>query len=272
MFHRFLKTCLFVGIAAALCPAQTTRIGGDNMAPIPHVGNDYIKMLSETVNPATGSVSLSIQLPVPKGRGLTLPYSITYDSSSVREVGVDSTDPYLPLKLLGYSIPAAFGGGSGWGDTFPYLTRQFENIGNNCTQSHGYMFRDRSGTAHTLSLGATGTGSGTGPCGAYTGPVNSGTASDGDIYGALQYCYPNSCSTGAPYVSFSERDGTTYYFYPRYTPTAWPIFELPYKIVDRNGNQITTQDTVNYTNTLGQVIPAPSSTTPDNYHCGRVNL
>ena len=33
------------------------------------MGHDYIKMLSETVNLANGSLSIRIQAPMPKGRG-----------------------------------------------------------------------------------------------------------------------------------------------------------------------------------------------------------
>jgi hypothetical protein len=40
-------------------------------------------MLSETVNPANGSLSLRIQIRMPKGRGITFPFGFAYDSNSV---------------------------------------------------------------------------------------------------------------------------------------------------------------------------------------------
>ena len=42
-----------------------TNVDDTTSVPIPGAGHDYIKMLSETVNPANGSVSLRIQLPIP---------------------------------------------------------------------------------------------------------------------------------------------------------------------------------------------------------------
>ena len=43
-------------------------------------------MFGETVNPANGSLSLRIDLPTPKGRGLDIPFSILYSSSGVQRV------------------------------------------------------------------------------------------------------------------------------------------------------------------------------------------
>ena len=54
---------------------QVTNVTNETSTPIPGAGHDYIKMVSETVNPANGSVSLRIGVPVPPGRGLTLPFS-----------------------------------------------------------------------------------------------------------------------------------------------------------------------------------------------------
>jgi RHS repeat-associated protein len=237
--------------------AQTTRIGADNMTPSPGVGHDYIKMLAETVNPATGSVSLRIQLPTPQTRGITIPYAITYDSGSVLQFDVDPSDQYFALKLRTPFGPPSTVGGSGGGDTFPYLTRISSNIGSHCEQSHGYVFRDTSGTTHSLNLGATGWDHTGNICLLSMGPYGQGTATDGQIYGALQQCVPDSC-LWAPAVTFSEQDGTSYYFRSRYSPTAYPIFELPYQIEDRNGNTISLQsDSITYKNTMGQQIPSP---------------
>jgi hypothetical protein len=37
--------------------------------PTPGVGHDYIGAINDVVNPADGSVSLRISVPIPKGRG-----------------------------------------------------------------------------------------------------------------------------------------------------------------------------------------------------------
>jgi hypothetical protein len=71
--------CLAVFLSISV-DAQNVSIGDDVARPIPGVGHDYVQGLSETVNPANGSLHIKIDLPVPKGRGLTLPFAITYDS------------------------------------------------------------------------------------------------------------------------------------------------------------------------------------------------
>ncbi len=80
---RLLAGALVVLFAAPLCRAQLTNVMDDQSTPIPGAGHDYIHLLTETVNPANGSLSVRIQIPVPKSRGITLPFSITYDSNGV---------------------------------------------------------------------------------------------------------------------------------------------------------------------------------------------
>src|ERR1039458_949163 len=79
----FLIVSLAVGVAGSLLQAQVPSAGGEMASPIPGVGHHYLGMssdlLTETVNPATGSVSVSINLPTPPSRGFTLPFSIMYN-------------------------------------------------------------------------------------------------------------------------------------------------------------------------------------------------
>ncbi len=55
--------------------------------PVEGQGHDYIHGLNETVNPATGSLSVRISMPVRKQVGATLPLSIAYDSTGMRHIG-----------------------------------------------------------------------------------------------------------------------------------------------------------------------------------------
>ena len=48
---------------------QITNVTDSTSTPVSGAGHDYIEMMSETVNPANGSLSVRIQVPVPKGRG-----------------------------------------------------------------------------------------------------------------------------------------------------------------------------------------------------------
>ena len=79
---RCLTRILFgLPVFLLLISAARAQITGVS-TPVPG-GHDYIKMLNETVNPANGSVSLHVDVPVPPGRRLTLPFSFNYNSSAV---------------------------------------------------------------------------------------------------------------------------------------------------------------------------------------------
>jgi hypothetical protein len=71
-------TVLRIGIVPLAClysftalNAQSLSAGSDVARPIPGAGHDYIHMLSETVNPSNGSVSINIQLPTENARGFS---------------------------------------------------------------------------------------------------------------------------------------------------------------------------------------------------------
>lgn len=82
----------FLGIVSAL--AQINNVTNTTATPIPGAGHDYIRMLSETVNPANGSLSVRIDLPTPKGRGITIPFSVAYDSNGVNHLEAN-LNPYF---------------------------------------------------------------------------------------------------------------------------------------------------------------------------------
>jgi len=81
-----LLICSVLLFTLSSAKAQNLGIGGvgnDISTPVPGAGHDYTHLLAETVNPANGTVSLRISLPVPKARGFTLPFSIAYDSDYI---------------------------------------------------------------------------------------------------------------------------------------------------------------------------------------------
>jgi hypothetical protein len=75
---------------------QVLAVGDDTSTPIEGVGHNYIKMLSETVNPANGSVSLRIQASPAKARGITLPFAFSYDSNGVNHLVPGLVPKYNP--------------------------------------------------------------------------------------------------------------------------------------------------------------------------------
>src|SRR5208283_1585603 len=76
------SVCLLL-LSAPFLSAQILNVTNATSTPIPGAGHDYIKMLTETVNPANGSVSIRIQVPIPPSLGITLPFAFAYDSDGV---------------------------------------------------------------------------------------------------------------------------------------------------------------------------------------------
>jgi len=103
---------------APLALAQVTNVDNTTSTPIPGVGHDYIHLLSETVNPANGSVSLRIQVPMPKGRGISIPFSFVYDSISVHHLRPGYYPSYGTVTWVSNDDYFAQGG---WSNSIPSL-------------------------------------------------------------------------------------------------------------------------------------------------------
>jgi hypothetical protein len=82
-FCRPLTLVLLALLSSPNLLAQIVNISNSTVTPTAGVGRDYIKELQETVDPASDGLSLRIGIPVPPGRGLTLPFAFSYDSNSV---------------------------------------------------------------------------------------------------------------------------------------------------------------------------------------------
>jgi RHS repeat-associated protein len=240
--------------------AQVTNPPAPVNPPIPGVGHDYIHMLSETVNPADGSVNLNIALPTPAGRGLSLPFSITYNSGAVGYLS-----SYQPGYIATYLTTAPSSGG--WGNSLPVLsfantaiTYPFSDVAGSasgtCNFSTGYSFQGLLGGSHSLGLSATSP-----PPSTYANCTDMGGTipafftqnygGDSQVYSAFsQLCSgsqsdpsPYSCNPyGEPPVKVFDADGTIYSFAPSPgnaiviesstgTESFWPT-----SIEDRNGN------------------------------------
>lgn len=283
---------VFVAFSSfALCAhAQTIPLGNDVARPIPGAGHDYIHLLNETVNPANGSLNITIGLPAPKGRGLSLPYSLIYNSGSVHHFlsaapGIGQYEPSWVTTLTS----------GGWGNTLPYATAAFWNIGvpgpanngDSCTASNSYTFYDPSGGAHALGLSnvsyfVNGNGGPVSPD--YCSTVGPNSISGGDpqvkaqtfgICNGIQnqgQPNPEGCSTANPAFTVTDKDGTVYSFPfdnisydPGVGNVAAIAFKYPASIEDRNGNVITVSSTPGssappvFTNTLGSQV---ASSTP----------
>ena len=282
---RFFTVFLAFSSFAVCAKAQTIPLGNDVSRPIPGAGHDYIHLLNETVNPANGSLNITIGLPAPKGRGLSLPYSLIYNSGSVHHFlsaapGVGQYEPSWVTTLTS----------GGWGNTLPYATAAFWNVGvasparngGSCTVSNSYTFYDPSGGAHALGLSNVSyfNGSSGGPVSdTYCNTVAPNSISGGDPQVKAQtfgICNgipnqgqpnPEGCSTANPAFTVTDKDGTVYSFPfdnisydPGIGNVAAIAFKYPSSIEDRNGNVITVSNTPGtyttpvFTNTLGGTV------------------
>lgn len=164
--------CIALGLGLH-ASAQVTNIGDTTSTPVPGAGHDYIHLLSETVNPANGSVSLRIEFPVPKGRGITVPFSIDYDSNSGLHL---EGDPVVPGHVI-WDRSSQIGGmvlATGWSYGMPSLSFiHYESVVGpqfvmpqgsimppstsyiNCANYTNYMFTDINGGQHPLYVGTS---------------------------------------------------------------------------------------------------------------------
>jgi hypothetical protein len=256
-------TALLVGWSSA--HAQITNVDDTTSTPIPGAGHDYIHLLSETVNPSNGSVSLRIAFPMPKGRGVSLPFSMAYDSNSLHHLvpgfyphygtaGWQSNKSSLGQGGWSYSLPAA-------GLISTDVTEGSYPNYYTCTLFSNYIFHDPSGAPHALGLASY--LSPNGPCA--ESPIASG--GDGQVRASLGN---NGWQYG--FVTVFSADGTVYQFNSAGISNDDSAWSFPDYIEDRNGNKIT--HTANsFVDTLGRGVITwdtllGSSTTPTNLTVG----
>jgi RHS repeat-associated protein len=241
-FIRFSLLVFLFFLACSVVYGQITSIGDDTSVPIQGVGHDYIKMLDETVNPANGSVSLRIQVPVPKGRGITIPFGFNYDTNGVNHLAQvapgqatwQSNTSYLSQGGWSYAVPQLTISGS-----FNVSGVYFPNQPWTCYYITGYMFQDPSGGRHALGVG---TASAT-----YAGGYNMCDATphwNGGDPRVVATLSPATLGNTDPAATVSDADGTVFYF-PN--PEAHGMSRggytaLPSYIEDRNGNKVTFAD------------------------------
>lgn len=260
---------LLVIFGLLLIPAsesQVLSVGDMTSTPIEGAGHDYIKTLSETVNPANGSLSIRIQLPPAKGRGITLPFSFAYDSN-----GINYPIQSLP-GVLGIQSSSTMFSSGGWTYTVPMLnsstwssTTTSGGQGGStttCYFSSGYVFQDPSGGRHNLGLGAASYASN----GQYLCSEEYVNGNDGKYSAAM--ILPDPGQTVDPPVQVSDADGTVYYFSNPEASNPTPGYSVPPNYIeDRNGNELTnswnsTTGAFTITDTAGRAAITSTGTGP----------
>lgn len=215
MLRLHFSLAVLVVLILFVCSVNAQFLNNSTATPVPGSDRDYIKLLAETVDPASGSLSVRASVPVPKGRGgLALPFSFAYDSGSALypsdralwTTAQATITPFLTNGGWGYTLPQ---------DTFRKTIVSFPR-GGSCTYFDAYIFQDTNGARHALPLGFSSAG------------------------------YPANCNPSVPtgtdhvysaeYGRYVDPSGTVY--------TMGAIAGLPQTrpvsaIEDRNGNIIT---------------------------------
>jgi YD repeat-containing protein len=229
--REYRKSCavLFILVLFSALPrswAQMTNVTDVTSTPVPGAGHDYIGVLSETVNPANGAVSLRIQVPIPGGRGLTMPFSFSYDSNGVH---------FIANGIGGYGIwnltPAYLSSG-GWSYSVPQLTY---TLGSRtagpkltCPYRTAYVFQDNQAARYAFPMANNLNG-------------GSGCSPSTAVYRTVgQYA---ADLIADEYFAIDDPDGTVYTFANAGGAGCAQIggsyTALPSSIEDRNGNLIT---------------------------------
>jgi RHS repeat-associated protein len=241
-------------LPAAFAWGQITNVTGDQAPPIEGAGHDYIKMLDETVNPATGSVSIRIGIPGPGGRGISVPFAIGYDSNAALH--------YNPT--FGWQDNSGFIGAGGWGYLLPYLGVTVNAIVSQngqsiCKYFTDYVLTDVGGASHNLYTSTIEPLDS--ECQSYYGAPPGGLS---NYYagGDAQVQAATSTQTGwtLPAVTVADTNGTVYSFpatssgFVANNGSAWQLFPT---IEDRNGNEVSISATagptsLSVTDTLGR--------------------
>jgi RHS repeat-associated protein len=260
MSRRALRILLVLSILLFLnspLRAQITSVSNSTSTPTQGVGHDYIKLLNETVNPANGSVSLRIQVPIPPGRRLTVPFSFNYDSNGQTTPQGDGnggatlagTSQYLMQSGWSYGLPLA---------SNTQVSKKVTGFPT-CYATTGYTFQDSSGSRYSFNKLVAFTHN-TNTC---TGDVDVKGDSSNDFYTGSITGY------GSPLTVYSL--GNTVYTF-NFGPLGgcdalqdFPGSTLPATIEDRNGNIVsisgpptTCNGSFSVNDTLGRTVLSSS--------------
>jgi RHS repeat-associated protein len=234
---------LFAVSFSSVASAQAPSVTYSTFTPTSDVGHDYIGLLSEMVNPADGSVSVRINLPVPKpGRGPAVSLGFGYDSN------VHFVVPGVPGQASWATRGTPWAKGA-WSLLVPTLSEiqgtivfGSSNPPVTCGWWGDFLFTAANGTSSGLGLAlAQQLTNNDESCGIYSTYSHVGDFFQAFIPSSTQYIQGDAFP---PTVTVAGPDGTVYYFAqagPSVSPSGVPNGQiaLPTFIEDRNGNKVT---------------------------------
>src|SRR6185437_3544233 len=158
-----LAVASFTSLATAQNAASIPNLG-DTTTPAPTTpGHALIVGPHEAVNPANGSVSFSFPVELPRGRGFTPVFNITYSSAGSHPFSSFGNEQAL------MAAQTALYSSDGWSYGVPVLTYSTPERPSThdpvetCIVSNGYVVEMPDGQRQELSLSVTGRKSGTPP-------------------------------------------------------------------------------------------------------------
>ena len=268
--HRHVLATIAFLLAGTGTFAQITGVSNDQATPIPGVGHDYVKMLSETVQPSNGQLSIRVDVPTRPGRGITLPFAYLYNSAGVHHVVFTGNGHFEWVS------DTADSQGQGWTTSSPTLSAIEHNyttthVGppfytTSCIYFSNYVFQDATGARHALPLQTAQSSDPNSPnnCGKspYL-PGNNLAGGDGVYYATTTAPTVDTVPQFPNPVSIVGPDGTVYSFGAlSQVYNGWVTFFRSGvgPIEDRNGNVVAVgDDTLN-----GNPNPIPFATNPEN--------
>ncbi|MGC2745190.1 MAG: hypothetical protein WA672_18630, partial [Candidatus Angelobacter sp.] len=243
---------VLVTLTSLNCWSQIASVTADVAPPSPGTA-DNIYGLNETVTPGGGALNINIPLDLPSGRGVTVPFSFTYNSNQAHVL----VGPFTAANGMQGDNQYVLGQG-GWAYRFPVL-QAHEHVVRvlatpnsqepqyyNCYYYTDYQATDMAGTPHMLNLSVAPQNP-QGYCAPFRNVLTGGDYTVQATAGDPGSGFNLNRFTG---VTVADRDGTVYSFNanPLHSfgnVTSPSYSELPDRILDRNGNQAIITDNGN---------------------------
>src|SRR6185437_8570973 len=194
------------------CHGQITAPVADQAPPVFNADHNFLQThsLNETINPATGAVSLKISIDVPGGRAMTANFAVQYDSNSAHHgqnwfgnMGYLSAGGWS-LTFPSVSVTSGTGSTSNSGScsTTPDCSGGTQT---GCPYYTNYLMTDVNDATHSLPLTAL-----TPNCTYPYGVSEKLSGGDSSVVGVTKEFPTPGAPT--PLLTASDNDGTVYTF------------------------------------------------------------
>lgn len=250
---------LWILMIAAAIPAgaQFLNITDNNATPVAGRGHDYIHLGGATLNPATGALAFSLDIPIAPARGFTLPFAIQYQSDiwTLTAAGWEPAgSTFTPPNTL-VASPVWSGG---WTYSVPQASAMADSYVSGtgdqrvqCDWDSDYVFVAPDGGRHSLPISPSGNSVPEQTCNGWPSVL---TGRDGPWVATV----PPLGGAG-PALTVTSVDGLKFTF-PQLTLGG--AVNVPASATDRNGNSESISWTGNgaftYTDTNGRTTLSAS--------------